>query len=167
MEENIFQMLESVQWPTIKSLVISGDHIDDWVQLWALDGTQIFAREGTSMYRGPRLLQLSIIGTPTTHQELSHTSALFIHQLVHSSLLVELHIESIGWEEDRDRDIIVEAITSLHVPPNLPPYINVGSAEILQSEPLEHAESDQCLETASRDSLKLLKWTAFRWFWRD
>lgn len=105
MEENVFQVLESVQWPTIKSLVFSGDHIDDWIKLWAWDTPHLLAHGSMG---GPRLLQLGVVG-PGGTETLSHASALFLHQLVYSSVLVELHLEGIGWERS-DLDLVLEAV---------------------------------------------------------
>ncbi|KAI9231564.1 MAG: hypothetical protein BYD32DRAFT_467047 [Podila humilis] len=61
MEEYVSRVLEEMQWSTIKSLVLSGDHIiDDWIHLWARNESHMFAHGSTY---GSQLLQLRIIGT--------------------------------------------------------------------------------------------------------
>lgn len=39
----------------------------------------------------------------------SHVGTLFLHQLVYWSMLVELHLEGVRWEEN-DLDLILEAV---------------------------------------------------------
>lgn len=90
-------VLASVQWSKLKSLAFSGDNIERWIQSWSCD-------------IAPRLLSLGIHGTESLLQELSHSSALFIHRLLYSSPLVELSLENIRLKEDRDWHFIMESI---------------------------------------------------------
>ncbi|KFH69337.1 hypothetical protein MVEG_04151 [Podila verticillata NRRL 6337] len=93
----ITQVLGSIQWSTLKLLVLSGPKIDQWIQLWhpATDS---------------RLLCLHIQGTGTDIQGLSHSSALFVHQLAYSSSLLELHLENIQLEDKRDWELITDGL---------------------------------------------------------
>ncbi|KAI9242952.1 MAG: hypothetical protein BYD32DRAFT_482973 [Podila humilis] len=93
----ITQVLDSIQWSTLKLLVLSGPKIDQWIQLWhpTIDS---------------RLLCLHIQGTGTEIQELSHSSALFVHQLAYSSPLLELHFENIQLEGTHDWGLITDGL---------------------------------------------------------
>lgn len=93
----------------------------------------------------PQLLQLGIIGTGATEQKLSRASALFIHELVYLSPRVYLHVENTGWEEHCDRDTILEGISALYVPADLPPNAEVGRLRTLLDGPLERVASDLVL----------------------
>ncbi|KAG0334639.1 hypothetical protein BG000_008151, partial [Podila horticola] len=66
----ISQVLGSVSWHTLKSLVLSRNNIDEWIKLWPLPSA------------APQLLSLQIWGSgSSSRQELSHASVLFVHQL--------------------------------------------------------------------------------------
>lgn len=80
----------------IKSLAITRRNIDEWIQLWPLTFD-------------PRLLSLDIRGPESVPPQLSHSSALFIHHLMYSSPLINLHLQNIQFP-DSDRDMIVECI---------------------------------------------------------
>lgn len=95
LSDSIAQVLGSVPWPTIKSLVLSGDKIDEWLQLWPSP-------------TAARLLYLTLQGQGSTTQELSHSSALFIHQQFYAIPLVELTIENVQFKDSRDWEFIVE-----------------------------------------------------------
>ncbi|KAF9377382.1 hypothetical protein CPC16_011853, partial [Podila verticillata] len=94
MTDSISQVLGSVQWPTLKSLAVSGDNINEWLQHWASPSNA-------------RLLSLHVQGTGIL-QDLSHFSVLFIHQLIFASPLVELHIKNFQLEDKRDWLLLVE-----------------------------------------------------------
>lgn len=96
LSESIHQVLGAVQWSTLKSLILYGGHIDDWIQLWS------------NIVIDPRLLHLAIISTRSKPQLLSHLSALFVDQLVHSSPLVDLNLGKIQFEDKHDWGTIVE-----------------------------------------------------------
>lgn len=101
-------VLRAVQWSTIKSLALSGSHIDDWLNLWASDG-DLFATETTG--QGPKLVSLEIKGTGPEEQALSHASALAIHRLVYECpLLVVLWLNSFVLPSDSDWDLILSAV---------------------------------------------------------
>lgn len=86
------QVLGAVQWSTLKALVLSGDNIDQWIQLWP-------------SYIDPKLLWLTIRGTGSTNQELSHASALFIHEVAYMSSLVEMQLKGVMFQEKRDLEL--------------------------------------------------------------
>lgn len=93
----IAQVLGSVQWPTLKSLVLSGDFIEEWLQLWP-------------PVSPPQLLSLQIQGTESALQELSHSCVLWIHQLVFGSPLVGLTFENVLFQDKSDWALIVESL---------------------------------------------------------
>lgn len=101
LSDSVAQVLGSVQWDTLKSLVLSGDTIDNWIRLWPSPVA-------------PRLLYLDIRGTGSTLQKLSHASVLWILQLVHMSTLAELHLGNIQLQNKSDWALIFESMDSLH-----------------------------------------------------
>ncbi|KFH74050.1 hypothetical protein MVEG_01263 [Podila verticillata NRRL 6337] len=90
-------ILASVRWSSLKFLAFSGDNIERWIQSWPWD-------------IAPRLLSLGVHGTESLLQDLSHSSALFIHRLLYSSPLVELSLENVRLREDHDWHFIMESI---------------------------------------------------------
>ncbi|KAG0091795.1 hypothetical protein BGZ92_011644 [Podila epicladia] len=91
------RLLDSVQWCILKSLILSGDKIDEWCQLWPSPIS-------------PRLLSFQITGWSSAVQMLSHSSALFIHQLIFSSPLVELHFENVQFQEKCDWVLVINSM---------------------------------------------------------
>ncbi|KAF9293551.1 hypothetical protein BGZ74_011653 [Mortierella antarctica] len=97
--------LSSIQkWPTIKSLILIGVKIDDWIRVWTELGN-IF---GASPGLGPRLSCFDIVGTDSG-VPLSRFSALSLHRLVYSSNLGEVCLENIQLQDDGDWDLIIGA----------------------------------------------------------
>ncbi|KAF9298899.1 hypothetical protein BGZ74_009188 [Mortierella antarctica] len=93
----ISQVLSSVQWPTLKSLVLSGDCIEDWLQLWPLTSAS-------------QLLSLRVQGTESALQELSHSSVLWIHRLVFSASMVDLAFEHVLFQDKSDWGLMVDSL---------------------------------------------------------
>ncbi|KAG0331875.1 hypothetical protein BG000_010522 [Podila horticola] len=93
----VTQALGSVQWHTLKSLVLSGDKIDEWCQLWPSPAS-------------PWLLSLRIVGSSSAVQELSHPSVLFLQQLIYASPLVELHLRNVQLQYKRDWALVVDSL---------------------------------------------------------
>ncbi|KAF9309334.1 hypothetical protein BG003_009875 [Podila horticola] len=91
----IARVLGSVQWPTLRSLVLSGDYIEEWLQLW-------------SPASAPQLLSLRIQGTESALQELSHPSVLWIHRLLFGAPLVDLAFENVLFQDKGDWGLMVE-----------------------------------------------------------
>ncbi|KAF8939022.1 hypothetical protein BGZ52_000301, partial [Haplosporangium bisporale] len=84
----IAQLIGSVQWSNLKSLKLSGDHINAWIRIWMSCHNNPFSPNARAD-GGPRLLQLHLQGTGSVPQLLSHTSALLVHGLVYLSPSVE------------------------------------------------------------------------------
>lgn len=105
-EIHLGQVLGAVQWPTIKSLTLVGGNIDAWIQLWARtsDLSELLPCD-------LQLLRLSVqgSGTPAT-QELSHSSALWLHGVIYLFSPVEVHIEKINTRECIDWELIRSAV---------------------------------------------------------
>lgn len=97
LSESVTLVLGSVQWQTLKSMALSGDNIDGWIQLW-------------TMPIAPRLLNLYLCATESAKLQLSHLSALFLHGLIYTCPLVKLHIENIQFQDEHDWSLIIEAI---------------------------------------------------------
>ncbi|KFH74192.1 hypothetical protein MVEG_01405 [Podila verticillata NRRL 6337] len=96
--ESIAQVLSSVPWLTPKSLVVSGDKIDEWLKLWPLPIDS-------------QLLCLQIRGAGDL-QDLSHSCVLLIHQMVSSGLLIELNLTNVQLQDERDWTFLVESLDS-------------------------------------------------------
>ncbi|KAG0335859.1 hypothetical protein BG000_007172 [Podila horticola] len=106
LREHFGQVLNSVQWPTINSLTLIGDKIDDWIRVWAEMGNLFGA---SSSLLGPRLSCMDIIGT-NSGDPISRFSALSLHRLIYSSCLVQVCLENIRLQDDSDWDLIIGAI---------------------------------------------------------
>ncbi|KAG0015964.1 hypothetical protein BGZ81_011445 [Podila clonocystis] len=96
----IAQVLGSIQWPTLKSLVLSGDYIEEWLQLWPPASA-------------PQLMSLRIQGTESVPQELSHSSVLWVHQLVFGAPLADLSFEHVLFQDKSDWALMVESLDML------------------------------------------------------
>lgn len=109
---SIGQVLQAIQWPTIKSLVLTGNNIDDWLQLWGSGGSlhDLVGTWADPSASGPSLLSLSIITHEQNKPILSHASALVIRQLVYSCALVEICFENILFKTHRDWDLVLGGI---------------------------------------------------------
>lgn len=93
----IAQVLDTVQWSTLKSLVLSGPNIDQWIQLWP--------RTDDS-----RLLSLNISGTGSSPQELSHASMLFVHRIMYANPQTDLVFQNVQPQDKRDWSLIVDSM---------------------------------------------------------
>lgn len=111
LSEYIAETLQAVQWPTLKSLLLFGGHIDEWIQLWATSSeTQVVMNNSST---GPHLLRVYLQAAGSASQLLSHTSVLFIHRLIQSSPLAEMYFQRVLLQDKRDWGIIVESIEPL------------------------------------------------------
>ncbi|KAI9235570.1 MAG: hypothetical protein BYD32DRAFT_420781 [Podila humilis] len=104
---NIRKVLVSVQSSPLKSVELSGDSVDSWLELW---NTSKFSQTGNNPPFGICLQRLEITGTGTAPHQLSHASVLLLHQVISSSPKVELHVESIDLQESRDWVLLIDAI---------------------------------------------------------
>ncbi|KAG0072821.1 hypothetical protein BGZ92_003994 [Podila epicladia] len=100
--DSIPHLLNSVNWSTLKSLELSGDDIDTWIQLWMTPNNRISAPDVGSV-----LQSLTIHGR--SMHVLAHATVLFIHQLVFVSPL-ELHLENIRLQDENDWRLIIDAV---------------------------------------------------------
>ncbi|KAF9288343.1 hypothetical protein BGZ74_000940 [Mortierella antarctica] len=88
MSKLVARALDSVHWSLLENLWLSGDDINQWLQLLANIDT-------------PRLTTLQIRGT-RSQQELSHASVLSIERLIGSSSLAELYFNCVLLQDQRD-----------------------------------------------------------------
>lgn len=95
--DSISQVLDAVPWSSLKSLVFSGNSIDEWMSLWPSP-------------IAPRLLSLQIRGNWPNVQELSHASVVLLQQLIYSSPLMELHFRNVQLQDKRDWTLIVDSM---------------------------------------------------------
>ncbi|KAG0342745.1 hypothetical protein BG000_001605 [Podila horticola] len=112
LEASVAQILRSIQWPTIKSLVLSGNNIDDWLNLWATQGglRDLLGGWLAPTSSGPGLSSLEVLVGPESKNVLSHSSALALHHLIYSCPLVELHLENVLLENKREWELVLGAI---------------------------------------------------------
>lgn len=108
--ESITQTLHAVQWPMLKSFMLIGDHINDWLALWSTHETQLTLIDP---FMAPRLLRVHVQGSGSVQHQLSHVSILFLHQLIDASPLAELYFQNVLLLDKRDWALIVESIDSL------------------------------------------------------
>lgn len=95
------QVLEAVNWSALKSLKLSGDNVDGWIDLWA--------RHGNILNLAPfelHFLRLSMVGSNRQGQRLSHSSALWIHNLIYLFSPVEVLLKNIKLQEAGDWELI-------------------------------------------------------------
>ncbi|KAG0340932.1 hypothetical protein BG000_010736 [Podila horticola] len=84
--ESIAQLLTCVNWSALKALVVSGDHINEWLQLWPSIAT-------------PLLVSLEIRGTGTGSHKLSHSSMLRVHQWIYANSLIVLRFANVTMQD--------------------------------------------------------------------
>ncbi|KAG0340664.1 hypothetical protein BG004_006329 [Podila humilis] len=95
--ESVSCTLESIQWSTLKSLVVSGGNINRWLEIWPLNTDY-------------RLLRIDIAGTETSTQNLSHTSVLVVHRWVCAFPLTELVIEGVAMQYALDWLLVLDGL---------------------------------------------------------
>lgn len=116
LEQSVARVLTAAPWSTIKSLVFSGDKIDLWIHLWAKHGNLLSVDD--EPFSGSQLMRLIIQGTGIAGQPISHESALAIHGLVYISPLLELNLENITFQDERDSCLVIGAVEL----PSLDPF---------------------------------------------
>ncbi|KAF9385761.1 hypothetical protein CPB97_004497, partial [Podila verticillata] len=97
LHESIKHVLGAVPWDTLKSLVLSGNNSNVLMDLWPTP-------------EEPQLLSLQFFGSGSVPQELTHSSILFIHQLVNESPLERLDLQGVQLQDARDWTVIVNAV---------------------------------------------------------
>lgn len=105
LENDLGQVLKAVNWSTLKSLELFGDNIAAWIDLFVKCGdiTKVATFE-------VQLFRLSIVGTGGQKRQLSHSSALWIHDIIYLFSPVEVHLKNIQMQEAADWDLIQGAI---------------------------------------------------------
>lgn len=98
------QVLGTMNWSTIKSLKLHGDNIDSWMKLWAehCNLTDL-------LFGDHRLLRVDIIGSGVPKQELAHSSAVWLHNVIYLLSPIEIHMVNIQMKEIRDWELIRDA----------------------------------------------------------
>ncbi|KAG0340564.1 hypothetical protein BG000_011692 [Podila horticola] len=96
------QVLLSVQWSALQSLVVSGEAVNKWIQLLAT----ISNDKATMITPGLQLQCFRVQGSGKQLVRLSHSSVLFVHQLVYLNPAIELILENACLQDDRDTDLL-------------------------------------------------------------
>ncbi|KAI9238942.1 MAG: hypothetical protein BYD32DRAFT_460275 [Podila humilis] len=104
------QVLFSIQWLTLQSLVVSGTTINDWIQLLAVINREESTASASLLEM--QLFGLRIEGSTKEPVFLSHSSVLFVHQLVYSNPWIELVLENVCLQDKRDSDLLAESLRS-------------------------------------------------------
>ncbi|KAI9241676.1 MAG: hypothetical protein BYD32DRAFT_405288 [Podila humilis] len=95
----VARVLRSIQWSTLKSLTITGGHIETWISIWMSAHSNPFNPYRT--FGGPQLLHLHLHRTGSAPpQLLSHASALFVHGFVYLNPSVELVLTNFILKDD-------------------------------------------------------------------
>ncbi|KAG0346958.1 hypothetical protein BG004_000421 [Podila humilis] len=180
----IREVLRAVQWTTIKCLALSGNHLDDWIQLWA------DANEGglSDPLAGPKLLTcLDVRGTEVAmstekdtesngdsnnssnnenvHQILSHASVLGLHELVYSNpLLVEVWFDNFRLKSTQEWELIVEALEETRLMMLGLPRAEVFSQDLLDRivGPWHNMKEYDSYETREEEKQDWEKWLVER-----
>ncbi|KAG0347588.1 hypothetical protein BG004_007422 [Podila humilis] len=103
----ISMLLQAVQWPTIKTLIVSGDNIDQWLQFWLKYGSLTSRPKGSA---GPELHCLEVFDNGIADIPISHQGSLALHYFVYTGQLSVLILENVWLQDDRDWDLIIEAL---------------------------------------------------------
>ncbi|KAG0335101.1 hypothetical protein BG000_007783 [Podila horticola] len=105
LRDDLIRVLSAVHLPVIKKLSLSGNCIDDWIQLWndSVSFQDLFSAYGLLDLQ---ISSLDIIGTSAEGHSMSHSSVLSIHQLLYYSSLKEVSFRHIQMEDGRDWDLI-------------------------------------------------------------
>ncbi|KAF9426741.1 hypothetical protein BGZ94_006088 [Podila epigama] len=93
------ELLCSVQWPTVKSLVMSGQNVEQWIECMAAALANLAAKHPMLC---PQLLYLAIEDNGLVPSPLSHSGALALHRLVYSNPLEALRLKNIEFQEAGD-----------------------------------------------------------------
>ncbi|KAG0033696.1 hypothetical protein BGZ82_006006, partial [Podila clonocystis] len=104
--DSVAEVLRAVQGFSIKSLELFGDSIEEWIQLWMSRDIPLVTGASTI---GPQLQSLYIRGAGSTPHLLSHSSCLFIHELIYSSSPFKIQLENLGAQEQGDWGVLIEA----------------------------------------------------------
>lgn len=105
--QNIHHLLQSVQWSLVTSLVLFGDHLDEWIQLLAESNTPFLNDISVTPHR---LQHFGIVRVGATPQKLSRSNALFLHRLVYPSPLLDMHLENMEMQDKRDWGLLAEMV---------------------------------------------------------
>ncbi|KAF9381437.1 hypothetical protein CPB97_007755, partial [Podila verticillata] len=97
MSTSIAQILASVPWMELEHMDLTGDSINEWIQLLPNIET-------------PRLQSLSIQGSECVEQTLANSSVLFVEQCIRASPLVELSFGHIHLQDRLDWVRLVESM---------------------------------------------------------
>lgn len=92
--ECVRQVLLSVQWSTLQSLILSGASVNEWIRL-------LVTITGISLL-DLQLQNVRIQGSGRQLVSLTHSSALFVHQLKYSNPSMEVISENVCLQDDRD-----------------------------------------------------------------
>ncbi|KFH66475.1 hypothetical protein MVEG_07000 [Podila verticillata NRRL 6337] len=100
-ETQLGQVLGMVQWSTIKSLKLHGHNINAWIELWS---------QHSNMNELPlwdrQLLRLHIVAWGMPEQELSHESAVWLHNMIYLLSPMEVKLQNIQMKESGDQELI-------------------------------------------------------------
>ncbi|KAF9301655.1 hypothetical protein BGZ74_006439 [Mortierella antarctica] len=109
-QASIAQVLKTIQWSTIKSLVFSGNNINNWLRLLYREGGFLADSQQSPTSCAPSLLRMEILGSGGNSPSLSHSSALLIHEFIYSSRLVNLRLENVQLRHIWDWELLIGSI---------------------------------------------------------
>ncbi|KAG0092635.1 hypothetical protein BGZ93_008257 [Podila epicladia] len=100
----ICQVLLSVQWRTLQSLIFSGMAVNEWFLLLASISDERTAVGGS--FNDLWLQCIRIQGSGKQPVCLSHSSVLFIHRLIYLNPSMELIMEHVSLQDQKDSDLV-------------------------------------------------------------
>ncbi|KAF9313971.1 hypothetical protein BG003_004667 [Podila horticola] len=106
----VCQMLISVQWCTLQSMVLFGGAVNEWIEILATvcDENTV----ASACLPDLQLQYFRVQGSDKRSVCLSHSSVLFVHQLVYLNPSMELVLENVFLQDGRDSDLLPECIGS-------------------------------------------------------
>lgn len=107
LDDFVRQVLLSVQWSTLQSLIFSGQAVNEWIQhLGTISSEKSPA--GTCLL-DLQLKSFRIQGPGKSPTSLSHLSMLFVHQLTYWNPSMELVLENVCLQDENDIGLVAES----------------------------------------------------------
>ncbi|KFH63753.1 hypothetical protein MVEG_10446 [Podila verticillata NRRL 6337] len=106
LEHHLGQVLHSVNWSSLKSLDLTGDNINSWINIWAK-----YSNSNNLAPFEAQFFSLSIVGSGGQEQRLSHSSALWLHNVIYLFSPASVYLKNIEMQEAWDWNLIRGADT--------------------------------------------------------
>ncbi|KAI9233712.1 MAG: hypothetical protein BYD32DRAFT_425257 [Podila humilis] len=102
----VYQVLLSVQWFTLQSLILSGPAVNEWIRLLTTISSKKTPTRSSLL--DLQLKSFRIQGPGKNPTSLSHSSVLFVHELAYWNPSMELDLENVCLQDNRDSDLVAQ-----------------------------------------------------------